>query len=100
MKKFTALLFLLVAFSMPQTSYADSCSLTKTLYKSGKFQRAFKQAKTYATYNNPCAEFYLGLMYLNGEGVKMNAKKGDELIQSAAKHGYQEAIDFLENRPF
>jgi len=101
MKKFISLLLISFLYlSISQTSYADSCNLTKTLYESGKYKRAFKHAKTYANYNNACAEYYLGLMYLNGYGVKMDSKKGNDYLQSAVNKGSQKAIDFLDSRPF
>ena len=99
MKHFFTVVLLLLAFSLPQYSYADGCSLTKTLYDSGKFKRAYKLAKTYVNYNNACAEFYLGLMYINGKGVKSDGKKGYKYIRSSAKKGYQPAIDYIHNRP-
>lgn len=98
MKKIITAVIILAAFSLPQISYADSCSLTKTLYDAGKYKSAFKLAKTNVTYNDACAEFYLGLMYLNGEGVKGHTDKGNSLIQSAAKKGYQPAIDYFNTR--
>ncbi len=97
MKQFITAVFLLMAISLHQTSYADSCSLTKTFYDSGKYQKAFKHAKTYARYNNACAQYYLGLMYLNGQGVTANVEKGNKLIEQAAKQGFQPAIDFFKN---
>lgn len=96
MKYFITTALLLAAISFSQLSYADGCSLTKTLYDSGKFTRAYKLAKTYVNYDNACAEFYLGLMYLNGQGVKADTAKGEAYIQSAAKKGFQPAIDFLK----
>ncbi len=99
MKKLITVLFLLFAFSLPQFSYASGCSLIKAVYESGKYKRAFKLAKTHATYNNACAEYYVGLMYIQGNGVATNGKKGTEYIRSAAKKGYQPAIDFFKNMP-
>jgi len=96
MKQFITAVFLLMALGLPQLSYADSCSLTKTLYDSGKYARAFKHAKTYANYNNACAEYYLGLMYLNGNGVAPDVTKGNDLIQRAANKKFQLAIDFFK----
>lgn len=97
MKNLITAVFLLLAFSLPQISYADNCSLTKTLYETGKFKRAYNLAKTHAKFKDACAEYYLGLMYLNGEGVRANTDKGMSLIHSAAKKKYQPAIDFLTN---
>jgi len=97
MKRFITTIFILAAFSLPQISFADTCSLTKTLYEAGEYKRAYNLAKTHAN-NDACAEFYLGLMYLNGDGVKANTEKGHSLIESAAKKGYQPAIDYFNNR--
>lgn len=98
MKKILSAIFLLIAFSIPQISYADTCSLTKTLYDTGKFKRAYNLAKTHAKYKDACAEYYLALMYINGEGVRGNTESGVSLMQSAAKKGYQPAIDYFDNR--
>lgn len=97
MKRIFTAIFLLTAFSLPQISYASTCSLTKTLYDSGIFKRAYKLAKTHAGFKDACAEYYLGLMYTNGEGVKADTDKGMSLIQSAAEKGYQPAIDYFKN---
>jgi len=96
MKKFIIAIFMFMAFGLPQLSYASSCRLTKTLYDSGKYQRAFKQAETYARYNNACAQYYLGLMYFNGQGVVPNTDKGNTLIEKAANKGFKPAIDFFK----
>lgn len=97
MRNLITALFLLLTFSLPQISYADSCSLTKTLYETGKYKKAFKTAKTYASYNNACAKYYLGLMYINGQGVNANNDKGKLLIEEAAKKNFQLAIDYFNN---
>jgi len=97
MKHFITVLFLLTAISISPSSYASGCSLTKSLYDTGKFKQAFKTAQTYSRYKDSCADFYLGLMYLNGEGVKSNTSKGNDYIQKAAQNGYQPAIDYLNS---
>lgn len=98
MKKILIASFVLLAFSLPQTSYAGGCTLTKTLYDQGKYKRAFKLAKTYANYKDACAEYYLGLMYLYGKGVKADTDKGNSYMQSAADKDYQPAIDFFASQ--
>lgn len=97
MKHFITAICFLAAMSFSQLSFASGCSLTKSLYDSGKYSRALKLAKTYANYGDACAEFYLGLMYLTGNGVTANSEKGDAYIQSAAKKGFQPAINYLSN---
>lgn len=39
-------------------------------YNSGKFEKAMKQLKPLAQKGDPTAQFYVGAMYFNGEGVK------------------------------
>ena len=80
MKKFIIAAFVFMAVGLPQLSYAGSCSLTKTLYDSGKYKRAFKQAKTYASYNNACAEYYLGLMYFNRPSGASRSRRNNGAI--------------------
>ena len=47
-----------------------------------------------------CAEYYMGMIYKEGiivEQNKKNRKKGLSLIESAAKKGYPEALNFLSS---
>jgi len=95
MKKFSISLILFISLGISQVSYAAGCSLTKSLYDSGKYSRALTIARTYAKYKDACAEYYLGLMYLGGKGVTADGPKGNEYISRSAKQGYQPAIDYL-----
>lgn len=96
MKYFLTSILILLSFSISLTSYASAgCTHSKSLYESGKYERAFKIASTYAKYGDACAEYYLGLMYLGGKGVTADGQKGDKYLLSAAKKGYQPAIDYI-----
>lgn len=41
------------------------------------------------------AEYYLGLMYINGQGVEVDEKKGLDYIIGAAKVRYKKAIEYI-----
>ena len=40
--------------------------------------------------------FFLGLAYLNGDGVKKNKEEGRELILKASEQGSKKAKEYLE----
>lgn len=98
-KLFILLLLSFFYFTIPSISYADaSCNIGKILYEKGEYNKAFKHMKTLARYKNPCAEYYLGLMYFNGQGTKKNLKLAVKYIEQAAKGNYSEAIGFFDRQ--
>lgn len=98
MKYFISALVLIATISMSQLAVASGCSLTKTLYDNGKYQRAYNTAKTYANYGDACAQYYLGLMYFNGQGTDRNIKLAHKYINKAAKGKYPDAIAFYDKQ--
>ena len=54
--------------------------------------------KRLARYKNPCAEFYLGVMYYLGKGTNKNTKLADKYIEQAAKGKYAPALTFYDNQ--
>ena len=97
--KFLAKILFVLTLSLPTFAYADGCSLMKSVYDSGKYTQAYTVARAYASDGSACVEYYLGLMYIHGQGVKMDTRKGLEYMKSAANKKYQPAIDFFEKRP-
>lgn len=95
-------LFLLLSFfyfALPSVSYADaSCNIGKIFYEKGQYKKAFKHMKTLARYKNPCAKYYLGLMYFRGKGTHKNIKLAVKNIEQAAKENYPPAIGFFDRQ--
>ncbi len=60
-------------------------------YELQDYSRAFKLLQAPAKAGNPKAEYLLGMLYLYGEGVPKNLKKGNLLIQKAAHAGSPDA---------
>jgi TPR repeat protein len=53
-----------------------------------------------ATYRNPAAQFELGKMFLNGEGVKASIRQAGRWLQLAAEKGHAGAQATLGNLLF
>ena len=64
-------------------------------FESGDCKTAFKYFKPLAEQGNVTAQFNLGLMYVQGEGVSQNFKKAVYWCQKAAEQGEAEAQFFL-----
>lgn len=58
----------------------------------GNYQEAVKYMQKAAESNHPDAQYHLGVWYLIGQGVNIDAKKGYELIESAARQDHCEAL--------
>ena len=100
MKKIYILLLIsFFQFAIPQISQADaSCNIGKILYEKGEYAKAFKHMKRLAIYKNPCAEYYLGVMYYYGRGTNKNTKLAAKYIGRAAKGKYSPALTFFDNQ--
>ena len=53
-----------------------------------KFRKAFEWFKKAAEQGEAVAQFNVGVLYLNGEGVEKDAKVAFEWFKKAAEHGY------------
>jgi TPR repeat protein len=60
------------------------------------FQQAFKWCKKGADQGEPHSQLRLGQMYYNGQGVKRDRIKGEELIKKSAQQGNHDAINALK----
>ena len=100
MKKiYIILLVSFFQFAAPQISQADSsCNIGILLYEKGEFSKAFNHMKRLSAYSNPCAEYYLGLMYFKGEGTAKNIKLAYKYIDKAIKGKYPSAIGFYDRQ--
>jgi len=98
MKSFISIIFLAITCLYSQLTIADSCGLTKSLFEQGKYERAFNHALTYAKYGDACANYYIGVMYHTGQGVRQNNTKSVQYLNKAARKGYLPAKHFLANR--
>lgn len=81
-------------------SFADSCDQAAYFYKKGQFRSARTVLDPLIKKGEACAEYYMGVMYEEGAGVKKtesNRKKGVSLIESARKKGYPAAIEFMNS---
>lgn len=81
-------------------TYADSCEQAAYFYQKGQFRSARTVLDPLLIKGEACAEYYMGLMYEGGDGVKKNEKnrkKGVNLIESAKEKGYPAAIKFMNS---
>ena len=78
------------------SSFADSCEQAAYFYEKGQHRNARTLLEPLVLKGEACAEYYMGLLYKRGQGVKMNSSKGLSLIQSASKKGYPKAIIYID----
>lgn len=81
-------------------TYADSCEQAAYFYEKGQYRSARTVLDPLLKKGEACAEYYMGVMYESGSGVKKsesNRKKGVTLIESAKKKGYPAAIKFMNS---
>jgi uncharacterized protein len=81
---------------------ADSLLDSKNLYNSGDYSAALKAFKTLAEGSNATAQFYVGLMYYNEDGMAQNQenmtqhyKEAFTWFQKAADQGLAAAQSYL-----
>ena len=91
----SATLFLLASAGLG-TPRADNTSDLflegKAAYEAGDFARALELWQPMADAGDPHAEFAVGKMYLDGQGIEENAEKAIRFIYSAAQKGYAPAV--------
>jgi len=74
-----------------------------TLLQSGNEAEAAKYIRLSANQGQPAAQYYLGTLYENGQGVPQDAEQGRKLTESAARAGhriamYDLAIYYIEGK--
>jgi len=60
-------------------------------YSQGNFSVAFEKFKTVAEHGHVQAEYYVGIMYLKGQGISKNEKEAGVWLGKAAERGHVEA---------
>jgi uncharacterized protein len=84
-------IILLLCFAFPVLSYADQLEDAKTTIQNKDFGKAFELLAPLAEENHAEAQFLLGFLYINGEGVEKDDTKGLSWIMKAARQGYDNA---------
>ena len=100
MKKITYSTFGLLFLFFSTSVFADDCEHAAYFYKHGQYASARTVLFPLLKKGEACAEYYLGVMYEEGAGLKKTEKnrlKGISLIKSAAKKGYSKAIKFMNS---
>ena len=82
---------LLLCFIFPLISNADQLEDAKAAITNKNFIDAHKLLTPLAEENNVEAQTLLGTLYVNGQGVEKDFKKGLSLIMKAANQGYKAA---------
>ena len=59
----------------PGGSYASDTSQALAAYQAGRYQEAYQLWSPLAEQGDADAQFYLGLLYRNGQGVKQNDRQ-------------------------
>ena len=65
-------------------------------YENEEYEKAFKLFKQAADAENAYAQYSLGYMYYNGQGVDEDKKRGVSLILKAAGEENEDALEWLE----
>ena len=82
---------LLLCFVFPRLSYADQLEDAKAAIQNEDFVKACELLAPLAEENNAEAQFLLGSLYVNGQGVEKDDTKGLSWIMKAARQGYDQA---------
>jgi len=99
MKTFISILTTASILLFSGATYADNCEHAAYFYKNKNFRKAQSILEPLVIKGEACAEFYMGLMYYYGKGIKRNNKntmKGLVLIKSAESKKYPAAIKFMD----
>ena len=90
----------MLLISISSFADTDSCEQATFFYKKGQYHSAKTILAPLVKKGEACAEYYMGVMYEEGAGVKKtesNRKKGVSLIESAKTKGYPAAIKFMNS---
>jgi hypothetical protein len=85
-------LSLLSYFVFPIFSYADQLEEAKAAIQNEDFIKASELLRPLAEENNAEAQFLLGSLYVNGQGVEKDDTEGLSWVMKAARLGYDEAM--------
>jgi hypothetical protein len=82
---------LLLCFVFPMSSYADQLEDAKAAIQNEDFTKSYELLLPLGEENNAEAQFLLGFLYVNGQGVEKDDTEGLSWIMKAARQGYAEA---------
>jgi hypothetical protein len=85
------IIFLVSCFIFPAFAIADQLEDAKAALDNKDYEKAYELFVPLAEAKNVEAQTRLGVMYVNGQGVKMDFAKGLGLIMEAANQGYDMA---------
>jgi len=93
MRNLTATLCLTIAVLLGSAGVSESADFQKglTAYESGDYATALREWKLLAKQGNAVAQFNLGVMYYNGQGVPQDDKTAVKWYRLAAEQGYADA---------
>lgn len=74
---------------------ADRFGLARQAYLQQDFERAFALMRAEAELGNPRAQYALGYMYYQGQGVPIDVQQALKWIRKAADQGDPKAIEAL-----
>ena len=95
MKKIIHRIILAVALLTATSALAADFEKGVKAYERGKYKAALRQFRALAEEGHAGAQFYLGLMYDNGEGLPENAHQAVLWYHKAAEQGYADAQNNL-----
>ena len=87
-KKYLLVLTLLFVWVAP--AWADFAA-GKAAYARSDYKNAFREFKTEANRGHARAQFALGFMYYNGQGITRNYAEAAKWYRKAAEHGIADA---------
>jgi TPR repeat protein len=91
--KLLALLAMCMLYSFP--SFANAFDDGLSAYNAGNFSEATNHFKKAAELGHAGAQYNLGLMYNDGQGVTQDRKEAAKWFQKAAEQGFAKAQDIL-----
>ncbi|MCK5237299.1 MAG: ankyrin repeat domain-containing protein, partial [Deltaproteobacteria bacterium] len=94
------IMVLFIGLSLPEHGYAGIDEGIKA-YENGDYKTALKEFRKAAKAGDAGAQFYLGRMYYNGEGVSQDYEEAVKWFSKSAEQGYVGSISNTEdNRGF
>ena len=82
---------LLLCLVFPFMANADPLEDAKAAIQNEDFEKAFELLGPLAEENYAEAQFLLGSLYINGQGVEKDDTRGLSWIMKAARQGYEQA---------
>jgi TPR repeat protein len=76
---------------LPTLSFADQLEDAKASIQDEDYNKSYELLLPLGEENNAEAQFLLGSLYINGQGVEKDDTKGLSWIMKSARQGYSEA---------